>query len=358
MIPKVDTPIVPQANRDAVGGNARAQLGWTTELVATGYAYPRLRVDNDEFLARSQFALAQDLDDLINETRMKTRYWCASDENTWTLARTAVWQVLDAAPELGEQIDVVVVASGTTMPVVHPAVSSNPGVADLAPLVLRELNRDNALGVDIKACYCTGFLRAVQVADAMLGNANYRAALVIATEQGSRFATAASNRSSFCFIMADAAGAALLRRRDESTPGVGLVDYVGWTDASKVDWVGIGPDAASTVMRGSRAGGATHEMLVACGRMLLARNGLQPNHVDWFLPIQTHARIVEGARDALGFAPDQLLWFGDRTGFSGSASIPACLAEQVERATIRRGDLILSLAVGAGMNCAGALYYY
>ena len=49
----------------------------------------------------------------------------------------------------------------------------------------------------------------------------------------------------------------------------GIVDYVGYTDASKHDWVGIGPDAASTVMKGSRAAQATHEMLVHCARMLL-----------------------------------------------------------------------------------------
>jgi 3-oxoacyl-[acyl-carrier-protein] synthase III len=52
------------------------------------------------------------------------------------------------------------------------------------------------------------------------------------------------------------------------------------------------------------------------------------------------------------------LWSGDVNGFSGSASIPACLAEHVAQGTVKKGDSILSLAVGAGMNCAGALYFY
>src|SRR5690606_7713421 len=102
----------------------------------------------------------------------------------------------------------------TTMPVLHPPEADNAGVADLAPLVLRELGLDGALGLDIKACYCTGFLRGLQVADNLLANPNYRAALVIATEQGSRFAVAETNRSKFCFIMSDAAGAVILTREE------------------------------------------------------------------------------------------------------------------------------------------------
>jgi 3-oxoacyl-[acyl-carrier-protein] synthase-3 len=210
--------------------------------------------------------------------------------------------------------------------------------------------------MDIKACYCTGFLRGLQTMDALLANPNYRAGLVVATEQGSRFAVAETNRSTFCFIMSDAAGCAVLRRR-ERTSGCGIVDYVGYTDAAKVDWIGLGSDGASTIMRGSRAGAATHEMLVACARTLLARNGLTVRDVDWLLPIQTHARIVDGLRAATEFPEERLLWFGDHTGFAGSASIPACLAEKVHDGTIQKGQLVLSVAVGAGMNCAGALYH-
>lgn len=342
----------PETNTNARGGSAYA-----SEIVATGYAYPSERVDNASYFARCRFAIADDRAALERDTRMKSRYWCGAEENTWTLARQAVAMALADDPSLRESIDVVLVASGTTMPVLHAPEPENAGVADLAPLVLRELGRSDALGLDIKACYCTGFLRGLQVMDGLLRNPNYRAGLVIATEQGSRFAIAETNRSTFCFIMADAAGAAVVRRRPDA-PRVGIVDYVGYTDASKHDWVGIGPDAASTVMKGSRAGQATHEMLVACARTLLARNGLHARDIDWLIPIQTHAQVVEGMRAALEWPREKLLWFGDITGFSGSASIPACLAEHIHTGTIRKGDLILSLAVGAGMNCAGVLYYY
>tara|TARA_R110002096_G_scaffold171490_4_gene344411 strand:+ start:16855 stop:17883 length:1029 start_codon:yes stop_codon:yes gene_type:complete len=336
--------------------NARGETEFVSEIVASGYAYPSERVDNATYLSRCQFDIASDVDALIHETQMKQRTWCTEDENTWTMARTAVQRALKSNPALRDEIDVVLVASGTTMPVLHAPEADNAGVADLAPLVLRELGIDSALGLDLKACYCTGFLRGLQVADGLLANSNYRAALVIATEQGSRFSVAPTNRSKFCFIMSDAAGAVVLRKAPKAE-NTGIVDYMGRTEASKFDWVGIGSDAASTIMRGSRAGEATVAMLTECGSTLLKRNSLTPADVDWLLPIQTHAGIVDMAREALGFPSDKLLWFGGDTGFSGSASIAACLAEQLEKGTIKKGDLVLSIAVGAGMNCGGVLYY-
>lgn len=337
-----------------LGANAIGHRTWVSEIAALGYAYPSERVDNETYLSRCRFHITDDVPGLVAETRMKTRTWCTEDENTWTLAQAAIRDALAKDPSLAEQIDLVLVASGTTMPVLHAPEADNAGVADLAPLVLRELGRDDALGIDIKAAYCTGFLRALQVADGMLADPNHRAALVVATECGSRFSVAESNRSTFCFIMSDAAGAAILRRRPAGE-AEGIIDYVGRTEASKHHWVGIGPDAASSVMRGSRAGEATHRMLVECATTLLERNGLTEKDIDWLVPIQTHAGVVEGLRAALDWPQEKLYWIGDEVGFSGSASIPSALAQAVEEGTIRKGDRVLSVAVGAGMNCGGVL---
>ena len=337
-------------------GNARRGLGYVSEIVAATHAYPSELVDNDEYLRRCRFRLGSTPAELVSETRMQTRRWCRPHENTATMTRAAVARLCEEQPEKVAEIDAVVVASGTTMPMAHPTDPANSAFADLSPLVLQQLGRSQALGLDIKACYCTGFLRGLQVADGLLANANYRSVLVVAVEQGSRFSVAETNRSSFCFIVGDAAGAVVLRRT-APRPGVGIVDYVGYTDVDKLSWVGIGDDAASIIMMGSRAGEATTRMLLECGRTLLRRNGLEHGDVDWLIPIQTHAGLLDGVRRELGFDASKMLWVGDQRGFSGSASIPACLSEHLDSGQVKKGDLVLSLAVGAGMNCAGALYY-
>ncbi len=327
------------------------------EIVGAGFYYPKDVVDNQQYFARCRFAIAADRDALVAETRMKTRRWCLPEEDTWTMTRAALADLLERDPGLAHQIDVVVVASGTTMPIAHPSDRENRAFADLSPLVLRQLGREDGLGLDIKACYCTGFLRGMQVMDGLLSNPNYRMGLLVAAEQGSRFATAETNRSSFCFIVSDAAGA-IAFRRTEPREQSGVVDFCGYSDVGKLAWVGIGPDAASIIMMGSRAGEATLEMMRDCARTLLDRNDRNCSTIDWLLPIQTHAGIVDELARVLEWPREKVLWSGDVTGFSGSASIPACLAQRIQEGTIRKGQSILSVAVGAGMNCAGALYYY
>jgi 3-oxoacyl-[acyl-carrier-protein] synthase-3 len=339
-----------------MSGAARRDCSYASELVAVAHAYPSDLVDNDEYWRRCRFTPSASRAELQRETRMQTRRWCREHENTRTLAHAAVAQLMQRRPELVGEIDAVLVASGTSMPYYHPTDPSNRAFADLAPLVLQQLGAKSSLGLDIKACYCTGFLRGLQVADGLLSNANYRAVLLLAVEQGSRFSVAESNRSSFCFIVGDAAGAVVLRR-SAPKPRVGIIDYVGHTDVEKLSWVGIGEDAASIIMLGSRAATATQQMLLDCARDLLGRNGLVPSDVDWLIPIQTHAGLLDVVRAELGFSTEQLLWVGGERGFSGSASIPACLSEQLASGKVRAGDLVLSLAVGAGMNCAGALYH-
>ena len=345
------------SDRSFPGKNARLGATFASEIVGAGFCYPSESVDNETYLRRCLFDVAPDPSALAAETRMKTRRWCLPEEDTATMTRKAVSNLLEQHPGLEREIDVVVVASGTTMTMAHPSDRSNCAFADLSPLVLQQLGRSDGLGLDIKACYCSGFLRGMQVVDGLLANPNYRVALLVAAEQGSRFALAETNRSSFCYIVSDAAGAVAFRRT-ERRPGIGIVDYCGYSDVDKLSWVGIGPDAASIIMMGSKAGEATLDMLVKCARTLLARNEMTPGSVDWLLPIQTHAGLIDELCRRIEWPRDKVLWFGDEVGFSGSASIPACLAEQMQKGTVKKGQSFLSLAVGAGMNCAGALYFY
>jgi 3-oxoacyl-[acyl-carrier-protein] synthase-3 len=332
----------------------RVAAGSVTELVATGHAHPHDLVDNEAMLARCRFPLTSDPAALAAATRMKTRTWCGPGENSWTLARAAVAMAIEHAPV--DEIDLVIVSSCSTIPMVNAPNPDNPVMADLAPLVLGELGRDDAVGIDLKAAYCAGFLRGLEVMDAMLDNSDYRAGLLVATDEGGRFATAESNRSAFCFLVGDAAGAVVLRKRPIA-PRVGIVDYLSRTVPSQADLTGWGADGRSLFVRGERAQAASLALMTEIGSELLARNQLAAADVDWFLPAQTHIQMLEALCDRLRLPLSKLLWSGDVTGYAASASIAAALSARRHEGTIQRGDLVLSLAAGAGMNGAGALYY-
>ena len=327
-----------------------------SEIVATGFAYPGLVVDNDAFFARCRFPITGDRAALVAETRMVQRRWCGPNENTWTMAREAVRRALATGAVAADEIDLVVVSSCSTIPMVSYPDPANPVVADLAPLVLAELGRDDAIGIDLKATYCAGFVRGLELVDAMLDNPDYRAGLLVATDEGGRFATAESNRSAFCFLVGDAAGAVVLRKR-VAAPRVGLVDTVGATAVRHAALTSWGPDGRSLIVRGARAGEVGLALMLDAGRRLIARNRLAPSDIDWLLPAQTHVATVEALCDGLAIPLKKLVWSGDVTGYAASASIAATLGARLADRTLRKGDLVLSLAAGAGMNVAGALYY-
>jgi 3-oxoacyl-[acyl-carrier-protein] synthase III len=290
----------------------------------------------------------------VAASRMKTRTWCAPGENTWTMARQAVAMAIEDAPV--DEIDLVIVSSCSTIPMVNVPNPENPVMADLAPLVLRELGRDDGVGIDLKGAYCAGFLRGLEIMDAMLDNPAYRCGLLVASDEGGRFATAESNRSAFCFLVGDAAGAVVLRKRPPDAR-VGILDYRSRTIPSKADLTAWGPDGRSLLVRGEKAQAASLELMLETGAELLGRNQLGAADIDWFLPAQTHIQTLEALCDGLRLPLDKLLWSGDVTGYAASASIPAALSARRQEGTIQRGDLVLSLAAGAGMNVAGALYY-
>jgi 3-oxoacyl-[acyl-carrier-protein] synthase-3 len=327
-----------------------------SEIIATGFAYPRMIVSNDEFFARCEFPITDDRAALIADTRMRQRTWCGPGENTWTMAREAVARALATGAVTAGEIDLVVVSSCSTIPMVNYPDPGNPVVADLAPLVLAELGRDDGVGIDLKATYCAGFLRGLELVDAMLDNPDYRCALLVASDEGGRFATAPSNRSAFCFVVGDAAGAVVLRKRP-AAPRMGLVDSLGQTVVSKADLTSWGPDGRSLMVRGAKAGTAGLALMLDVGRRLLARNGLTHRDIAWLLPAQTHIGTVHALCDELEIPRGKLLWSGDVTGYAASASIAATLGARRADHTMAKGDLVLSLAVGAGMNVAGALYY-
>jgi 3-oxoacyl-[acyl-carrier-protein] synthase-3 len=339
-----------------LGATPRPPRDRVSEIIATGFAYPRTIVDNDEFFARCRFPITDDRAALIRDTRMVRRTWCGPGENTWTMAREAVASALAAGTVDPGEIDLVVVSSCSTIPMVNYPDPQNPVIADLAPLLLAELGRDDAVGIDLKAGYCAGFLRGLEVLDAMLDNPDYRAGLLVASDEGGRFATAETNRSAFCFLVGDSAGAVVMRKRP-AAPRIGLVDALGATVVSKASLTGWGPDGRSLVVRGARTGAAGLALMLDAGRQLLARNRLAPGDLDWLLPAQTHIATVEALCDGLGVPRAKLLWSGDVTGYAASASIAATLGARRHDHTLRKGDLVLSLAVGAGMNVAGALYY-
>ena len=93
------------------GVNARQGAAFVSEIVGAGFSYPSEYVDNETYFRRCRFPVAPDPTALVAETRMKTRRWCLPEEDTATMTRLAVQNLLEQHPGLIDRVPLYHVAS-------------------------------------------------------------------------------------------------------------------------------------------------------------------------------------------------------------------------------------------------------
>ena len=91
-------------------------------------------------------------------------------------------------------------------------------------------------------------------------------------------------------------------------------------------------------------------------RELLERNGIAPREVAMLIPHQANQRIITAAADRLGLTPEQVLINIDRYGNTTAATIPLATRDAIEQGRLRRGDVVLFAAVGAGYTVGASLW--
>jgi 3-oxoacyl-[acyl-carrier-protein] synthase-3 len=83
--------------------------------------------------------------------------------------------------------------------------------------------------------------------------------------------------------------------------------------------------------------------------------GVSPHDLALVLPHQSNLRIIESVQEKLGLPPEKFLVNIDRYGNTSSASVGICLDEARRTGRAREGDLVLMMAMGAGLTWASAL---
>ncbi|MDR1789812.1 MAG: ketoacyl-ACP synthase III [Opitutaceae bacterium] len=287
----------------------------------------------------------------IRERRIATRAQATSD-----LAAAAARNALSAAGLAPADIDLVIVATVTPD---HPLPAT-------ACLLQHKLGiPTTAACFDLNAA-CTGFLYALSTASALLAAGRHRRALVVASEKLSSI-TDWTDRAT-CVLFGDAAGAALL----EPVPD---------DSASRLLDIRLQADGGLSNLLMVPAGGSAHPVpnathnrfirmngrevfknavrqMAALATELLEANNLTPDRLDHFIPHQANRRIIDALAEQLRVPPEKLIVNLDRTGNTSAASIPVALDEAVRAGRVRRGDLSLLLAFGAGLTSGAALLRY
>jgi 3-oxoacyl-[acyl-carrier-protein] synthase-3 len=210
---------------------------------------------------------------------------------------------------------------------------------------------------------CSGFIYAQSVAKQFIVSGRCRNVLVVGAELLSKFLDWTDRTT--CVIFADGAGAAVM---SEGNLPRGVLASAMHSDGSMSDFIcmeGGGskyPASAETVAKGMHfirmRGNETFKIAVRSiedvSREVLQTAGLTPDDVSWFIPHQANRRIIDAVTQRLGIPAERCYVDIDRYGNTSAASIPIALDEAVRAGKVKRGDVILMAAFGAGLTWAAS----
>ena len=312
-------------------------------LLGTGSALPARRVSNAE--------LAQRVDTsdewIVERTGIRFRHIAGPEETTGTLATDAAKAALAAAGLAAQDIDLIVLATATpdqTFPATATKVQAALGI-------------DDCVAFDV-AAVCSGFLYAVQVADAMIRAGAHRRALVIGAETFSRILDWEDRAT--CVLFGDGAGAIVLGAED--APGErGILATRLHADGrhNELLYVDGGPSTTGTVgkvrMKGREVFRHAVVNLATVMDEALSAAGLSSSDVDWVVPHQANARILDATARKLGLPADKVVVTVDRHANTSAASVPLALDTAIRDGRIRPGQLVVLEAMGGGFTWGAAV---
>ena len=314
-------------------------------ILGTGSALPPRRVSNAE--------LAQEVDTsdewIVERTGIRFRHIAGPDETTGTLATGAAKAALADAGIAAQDIDLIVLATATpdqTFPATATKVQAALGILD-------------CVAFDV-AAVCSGFLFAVQVADSMLRAGVHKRALVIGAETFSRILDWEDRAT--CVLFGDGAGAIVLEAQesaDESGRGILATKLHADGRYNDLLYVDGGPSTTQTVgklrMKGREVFRHAVVNLAAVMEESLGAAGLAAGDVDWVVPHQANARILDATARKLGLAHEKVIVTVDRHANTSAASVPLALDAAVRDGRIKRGDLLVLEAMGGGFTWGAAV---
>ena len=308
-------------------------------LLGTGSALPVRAVSNAE--------LAQTVDTsdewIVERTGIRNRHIAGEGETTATLATDAARAALDAAGVAAQDIDLIILATATPDQT-FPA---------SATIVQAALGIDDCVAFDV-AAVCSGFLYAVTVADSMIRSGAAQRALVIGSETFSRILDWEDRTT--CVLFGDGAGAIVLGAEESADGQRGILAAKLHADGrhNQLLYVDGGPSTTRTVgklrMKGQEVFRHAVVNLASVLTEVMELAGLSASDIDWLIPHQANARILDATARKLKLSPERVVMTVDRHANTSAASVPLALDLAMRDGRIKAGDLLVLEAMGGGFT--------
>jgi 3-oxoacyl-[acyl-carrier-protein] synthase III len=291
---------------------------------------------------------------IVQRTGIRERRIAAPGETTSDMAIAAAKTALNRRGISAGEIDAIIVCT-VTPDMMFPSTVC---------IVQDCLGAAGVWGFDLIAA-CSGFLYGTTTAAHLVASGKHGRVLVIGSDTMSRIIDYTDRAT--CILFGDGAGAFLIERTDETD--VGLLGYLNEVDGSGAPFLNMPaggsrlPPSAETVAQrlhyvkqeGQQVFKfAVRKMYDVCAELLRQHN-LRPSDVKLMIPHQANKRIISATAERLGLGEENVVINLEKFGNTTTATIPLATQDALTSGRLKKGDLVLLAAVGAGFTSGATL---
>jgi 3-oxoacyl-[acyl-carrier-protein] synthase-3 len=298
---------------------------------------------------------------IVERTGIHERRFVTEGTRTSDLAFEAVQNLFERTGTSTKDIDYIIFA--TLSPDFY-----FPGVG---PILQHRMGFERVPALDIRA-QCSGFVYGVSTADALIRSGQAKRILLVCAEVQSTVLDLTTAGRDMAVLFGDGAGAVIIEAQSGSPSALvkekssGIIDSILGSDGSGAEVLCLRSPGSATpnfIRHEDLETGNTRPKMDgrtvfknAVTRMaesvstLLERNRVDPSDVSLVFPHQANMRINEFLREKLQLPKERVFNNIEKYGNTTAATIPICLSEAEAQGRLNKGDLIVTVAFGAGFT--------
>lgn len=286
---------------------------------------------------------------IFSRTGIRSRHVIKDKDSTVMMATEAARAAIAAVADFDKsKIGLIIVATSSPDRLF-------PNTASLVQSNLN-INANECPAFDVNVA-CAGFIYALSIADQYIKNGSVDYALIIGSESLTRFVDWSDRNT--CVLFGDGAGAVLLGA--DSTPGIysthlhvnGVYNNLLTISGELYEYEKCLPSYIT--MSGNEVFKIAVTKLGEIVDETLAHNKLNKEDIDWLVPHQANLRIIKATARKLDIPIERVILTIEEQGNTSAASIPLALDAGIRDGRIKRDDLMLLEAFGAGFAWGSAL---
>lgn len=293
---------------------------------------------------------------IVERSGIHERRWVERGVGSSDLAVKAIEQLLATRGISADEIELIIVAT-VTPDMMFPST---------ACLVQHKIGAHHAWGFDILAA-CSSFLYALTTGAQFIESGRHRKVLVVGADVMSSIINPEDRTTLVLF--GDGAGAVLLEPTEEGEEEVGILDFHHEIDGSGGVHLNmpaggsLRPASHETVdqkmhyvhQSGQQVFKFAVRKMEELSTGMLTRHGLRGEDLGCFIAHQANLRIIDSTAGKIGLPPEKVIKNIHKYGNTTAATIPLAIGDAIEEGKLRKGDLVLFAAVGAGFTSGTVL---